>query len=388
MHSIQWRNVAPLFLLITSLVLSACSTEDASNTKTTAVPAEAENDTALKLSEEEIKTAGIQVATLQEQQINEQILVTATIQPNQNKVAQIAPSVAGKVRTALVNLGDQVKQNQPLASIDSIEAGEAQSAYEQAKSEFTLAQSSFDRAKQLVADRIIPQKDYLRAQSDLEKARAGLQATSTKLQTIGIAPQNQRSNSSLFMVSAPFSGTVIVKNAVVGELAQPDKALFTIADLSKFWIETNLFEKDFSKVKVGAPATITSTAYPGELFKGKVTYIGNMVDKETHTANARIEVINLDDRLKLNMFVNAAIETSSTQKALLLPEQAIVLIQGQSTVFVQTEHGFEPRAVELGEKLHTQVVLKNGINSGEKIVTIGTYALKAKILKSQISAEH
>ena len=390
MYTPKWHNATPLALLTTSLsmlvLLSGCSAPDNANTTNTTIVNKP--GTTIILSDEEIKTSGIEVITLQEQQINEQILVTATIQPNQNKVAQITSSVVGKVSRTLVNLGDKVQTNQSLASIDSIEAGEAQSAYEQAHSEFTLAQSSFERAQQLVTEHIIAQKEYLRAQSDLEKTRATLQATSTKLQAIGITPQNKRNNSSTFIVSTPFAGTVILKNAVIGEVVQPDKTLFTIADLSKFWIDTNLFEKDFAKVKIGAPATITSSAYPGEFFRGKVIYIANQVDKETHTANARIEIMNLDNRLKLNMFVNATIDTNSTQKQLLLPEQSIVLIQGLPTVFIQTGSGFEARAVELGAKFQSQVILKNGIQTGEKIVSAGAYALKAKMLKSQISADH
>lgn len=341
----------------------------------------------IQASKEEIAAAGIQVVTLQEREVNEQLSVTATIQANQDKLATVAPRVAGRITKVMVSLGEKVKQGQTLALVDSVEVGEAQSAYVQATSEHALAKSGMERAEKLFADQIIPQKDYLRVRADYEKAKAVLRAASEKRQILGISSNHDKTGSSVYAVSAPFTGTVIAKKAVLGELAQSDKEMFSVADLSTVWIETNLYEKDVGKVKVGADAQITTAAYPGDTFKGKITYISNTMDKESRTVRARVEVPNIDGRLKLEMFASAAIATASTSKALLLPEQAVLLIQGQPTVFIQDSDGFEPRAVELGEKLQSQVVLKSGITPGEKVVISGAYALKAKMLKSQISAD-
>ena len=343
----------------------------------------------LKLSAEEMKAAGVKIITLEEQQVNNEIIVTASIQANQDKLAHVAPRVAGKVIKVMANLGDQVKANQPLALIDSVEVGEAQSSYAQAVTEQNLAKTSMERADKLYAEQVIPQKDYLRVQADFEKAKAVLRAATDKRRALGLASQSSNGNAaaSVFSVASPFFGTVIEKNAVLGELAQSDKPLFIIADLSTVWIETKLYEKDLSKIKLGSVAQISTTAYPSETFKGKITYISSSLDKDTHTISARVEVPNLDGRLKLDMFATAVISSNTSTKALLLSEEAVVLIQGQPTVFVQNEDSFEPRPVDLGEKLRNQVILKSGVAAGEKIVVSGAYALKAKMLKSQISAE-
>lgn len=108
------------------------------------------------------------------------------------------------------------------------------------------------------------------------------------------------------------------------------------------------------------------------------------MDKESHTIKARVEVPNVDGKLKLDMFATAAISTAGSSKQLLLPEQAIVLIQGQPTAFVLEDGGYEARAIELGDKLRGKVVVKSGIAAGENVVTAGAYALKARMLKSQI----
>jgi cobalt-zinc-cadmium efflux system membrane fusion protein len=399
MISIQWRPAAAAALSL--LLLAGCgkaeekgATSKPDNVasgakrdgKTSSPPSQ---DKGLTLSREELAAAGIRVAPLQEQALQEQINVTATIQPNRDRLARIAPRVAGRVVKVMAKLGDTVKPGQALAEVDSIEVGEAQSAYAQAQSEHALAKASMDRAEKLLADQIIPQKDYLRARADYEKSTAILRAAAQRRQALGVAGRNPAAaaGGSLFSVSAPFAGTVIDKAAVLGELAQADKPLFSIADLSNVWIETNLYEKDLGKVQIGAPVVVTTAAYPDETFTGTVAYIASAMDKETRTARARVVVPNPAGRLKLDMFATASIATRGARNAFLLAQDAVVLVQGQPTVFIQEQGGFSPRAVELGEKLRDHVVLKAGVKPGEQVVTSGAFALKAKMLKSQISSD-
>jgi biotin carboxyl carrier protein len=203
----------------------------------------------IHLTEADIKAAGIRTEEANEAEVHERIAVTATIQANQDRLAHVVPRVPGRLVGITAKLGDRVKAGQTLASLDSIEIGEAHSAYLQADSQFRLAQADFERAEKLHAEQIVPEKDYLRSRSELEKARANLRAATDKLRLMGVPPARSESAVSVFPVSAPFAGTVIEKTAVLGELAQPDKSLFTVADLSVVWIEANLFEKDLGKIK-------------------------------------------------------------------------------------------------------------------------------------------
>lgn len=336
----------------------------------------------LTLSAEEAQRAGIKVQKIELQERAEQVVVTATIQANQDRLAHVAPRVPGRIVRVSANLGDRVKPGQALAVLDSIELGEARSAYLQAASEAAVAQAGFERAQRLQADAIIPEKDFLRARAEHEKARASLRAAADRLRLMGVDPA--KLSGSTFPVVAPFAGTVIEKKAVLGELAPVDQSLFTVADLSVLWIEANLFEKDLAKVRPGAQAAVTVAAYPGEVFKGRLTYISSVMDKESRTVKARVEVPNPDGRLKPEMFATAAIHTGSSTKALLLTEDAVLLVQGQPTVFVAEKGGFEPRPVEVGERAQGLVVIKSGIEPGEAVVVAGAYALKARLLKSQI----
>jgi len=345
-------------------------------------PGEKAAEKLLDLSDAEIHQAGIKIQKLELQEKADQIVVTATIQANQDRLAHVAPRVPGRIVKVNASLGDRVKPGQALATLDSIELGEARSSYLQAASEAAVVQAGFDRAKRLQTENIIPEKDYLRARAEHEKARAALRAAGDKLRMMGVSPE--KLSGSVFPLTAPFSGTVIEKKAVLGELAQPDASLFTVADLSILWIESDLFEKDLGKVKVGAQAAVTVSAYPGEVFKGRLTYISSTMDRETRTVKARVEVPNTDGRLKPEMFATVAIGTGGSVKALLVPEGAVLLLQGQPMVFVAESGGFEQRAVEVGDRTQGYAVLKSGVAAGESVVVSGAYALKARLLKSQI----
>ena len=341
---------------------------------------------AIKLSDEEVKLAGLRVEPVAEQEVSDQLVVTATIQANQDRLARLSPRVPGRIVKVSAILGDRVAADQVMATLDSFEVGEARSAYVHAEGEASVAKANLDRAERLQAEQIVSQKDYLRARAEHDKARAVLRAAAEKLQMLGASPRSE--SVSVFPLTAPFAGTVIEKKAVLGEMAQPDKPLFTIADLSVLWIEANLMEKDLARIKVGDAAVVTVSALPGERIAGKLTYIGSTLDKETRTIRGRIEVRNADGRLKPEMFATAAIQTSSRTKAIVLPEEAVVLISAQPTVFVEDSDGFEPRLVKLGERLQGRIVITSGLQPNDLVVVAGTFALKARSLKSQIGEGH
>nr|WP_316643067.1 efflux RND transporter periplasmic adaptor subunit [uncultured Roseateles sp.] len=348
----------------------------------------------LKLSAEDVQRAGIKLEELKLQALADAVTVTATIRPNQDRMARIAPRVEGRVSSVQVSLGDTVRAGQTLAVLDSLAVGEASTALIQAQSADRVAESDFKRAAALNAEEIIPQKEYLRAKSEHEKAEAALRAAEDRLQLLGVSPKQVTGRVvSTFPVSAPFAGTVIEKKVTVGSLASPAEPILVVADLSKVWIEANLTETMLAKVRVGAGASVTLDAYPGEQFHGRVTYVASLLDKDSRTVQARIEVENKDGRLKPEMFASATISSTPAagaekREALSVPDAAIVLMQGQPTVFVFEHGGYEQRAILPGEKLSGRTVVKSGLAVGEQVVIAGSYALKARLLKSQIGDEH
>jgi cobalt-zinc-cadmium efflux system membrane fusion protein len=344
----------------------------------------------VELSAEEEKAAGIKTEKVSLTSAGGEIAVTGTIQPNLDRLAQVGPRVPGRVVRVQASLGDRVAGGQPLAVLDSIEVGEARSALAQAEADTRVAEAAFKRAESLRADNVVPEKEYLRARGDLEKSRAAVAASRDKVKMLGVGATREGDGASYFSIAAPFAGTVIEKTAVPGALAEPAKPLFTVADLSTVWIEASVYEKDLPRLVRGAAATVTVAAWPGAPATGRLTYISSLMDRETRTVKARVEVPNRDGRLRPGMFANVAIVVpgSATGNVIVIPEDAMVLMEGKPTVFVRGEHGFEPKTVTPGERRVGRVEIKDGIKPGEEVVMAGAYELKSKLQKSQLGDSH
>jgi cobalt-zinc-cadmium efflux system membrane fusion protein len=303
----------------------------------------------LTLTSEEAERAGIKVEAMKAQALGETVVVTATIFPDQDRLVRVSPRIDGRILSAPAKLGDKVRAGQILATLDSVEVGETHAAWTQAQAELRIAEADFKRAESLNAEEIIPRKDFLRAQADRDKAVAALRAASDRLRLLGGAPGAAGNSVSGFAVTAPFAGTVIEKKVTLGELATPSEPMFTVADLSRVWIQAALPEAALSKVRVGASAKVTVPAYPGEAFTGKVGHIGAMLDKDTRTVAARIEVPNADGRLKPEMFATATIEAvGEKREAIACPTQPSCCWRASrrssSSSRVRTKHARSSRA--------------------------------------------
>lgn len=342
------------------------------------------------LTPQERDQEGIAVEALAASPVREAIEVTAVIQPNQNRLARVAPRVPARVVKVYADLGQRVRAGQTLALMDSVEVGEAHAAFFRARSELDVARANLDRAEKLQAEQIIAQKEYLRIRSEHERAAIALHAAEDRLRILGVAiPSAADGNgASMFSLRAPFTGTVIEKDAVVGELASPEKPVFTIADLSVLWIEADLYEKDLSRVRKGAEAEIRVAAYPDRVFTGRLTYLSEIMDRETRTIKGRIEVRNTEGLLKPEMFATATVATTTSGKAVSVPQEAVVLMDGKPTVFVEENGGFEPREVTTGRQLSGRIMIESGLEEGEPVVVRGAYALKARLLKSELGEGH
>lgn len=377
-------------IIIFFILLNGCSSKsnqaEGAKTEPSTVATEAKTEEDLiKLSNTEIQQSGVTIAKVTKQPIQDQLSFTANILANQNKLAHVTPRIEGKLSKVIANLGDHVKTGQTLAEIDSIQMGEARAQFRSSKTDLALAQANFDRISKLYEDKVVPQKQFIESQSALERAKSALYADSERLRMYGGLGQP---SGSTYVLKAPFNGIVIEKNAVIGELANPADSIFTIADMSTVWIDADVPERDLQYLEVGKTASVTVTAYPDEVFTGKVSYLSSVVDKTTRTVKARIELPNADQKLRIDMFAKVVLNHSGTKEVLVAPNTSVVMVQGIPNVYVSAEGGFKARAVELGARYNEYVEIKTGLTEDESIVQTGVYALKARQLKSQISDEH
>lgn len=349
-----------------------------------------ENPNLIRVSDEELARAGIRTEALAEESLADAIVATATVEPNRERLAHVTPRLPGRIVSVGARLGDRVAQGRTLATLESMEAGEAQAAHAQAVAEAAVAEAAFQRAERLQAEQIIPAKEHQRARGDHEKARAQLQAAADKLRMLGMAPSGGTGAQAraTFPVPSPLAGVVIERKAVLGELAKPDEPLFTVADLSTVWVEADIAEAQIARVRVGAEARARVAAFAEETFLGKVNHLGAVLNKETRTVKAIIQLDNAKGLLRPQMFASVSIRTGGERKVLAVPEGAVTLVQGLPTVFIEEAAGFEARPVELGERFNGRVVVKSGVKPGELVAHEGVYALKARLLKGQLGDGH
>lgn len=383
--------------LVFGIMLSACSAKDTDGDDAGAAPrsgpqaaasspqaAGSEPNEPLVLSDTERQQAGIRVQAVEPSIVNAPITLTGIVSANQDRLAKVVPRLSGRITSVPVALGAQVLAGQTLAVIESFELGEARLALLQARSEAAVADPALKRAEQLFGEDIIPRKDLLRARADGQRANAALRAAADKLRMLGVsAAVAQGRADPVYPLTAPFAGTVIEKQATVGTLADKEP-LFTVADLTTVWVIADVFERDLAKLSVGRKAQVTVAGYPGEVFAGRLAYLSDTVDMTTKTVKAHIELPNPGRRLKLGMFATTSLETASTQQVLAVPSAAVTLMNGQPTVFVESEKGFGPRQVEIGFEQGGDVVVREGLAAGERLAVEGVYVLKSRLLKSQL----
>lgn len=388
------RPLGVLALLGSALLAASCSrggTDKDDEPKQAAAaasaPASGDTKTALTLTPQEQKEAGIQVQAAAEADVAATVTLNGTLVPNQDRIANVLPRLAGRIVSAPASLGATVRAGQTLAVLESIELGDAQSSYRQARSEATVAEAALERAQKLAIEDIIAQKDLQRARGDAERARAALRAAADKLRLLGVAPAPlDRQTDAIYPVVAPLAGTVIEKHAVPGAFAETDP-LFVVADLTTVWLEADVFEKDLALLKTGSAATVSIAAYPDRSFQGRLTYVSSTMDTASRTVKARIEVPNADAVLKPGMFATARITSSAKVRALLLPAQAVTLMNDKPTVFVLTPKGFEARSVETASRPDGTVEVRAGLSPGDPVATAGAYALKSRVLKSSLAKD-
>lgn len=193
-------------------------------------------------------------------------------------------------------------------------------------------------------------------------------------------------------VPAPASGTVTARSVNVGEVVEANKELMRITDLSNVWVIAQVYERDVARLRVGSGASVTVDAFPDRLFRGHVAYIDPQLDETTRTVKVRVELPNPNRELKIGMYVRVALGSAGGAETTVpvVPASAVQNISGQQIVFMATADSnvFELRPVRLGPESEARYQVLEGLNVGDKVVTNGSFSLRAEWLKANQGAEH
>jgi membrane fusion protein, heavy metal efflux system len=387
------RAVVGLLLGLAGMVSGCDGTpNDVSASKT---PAVAPSSGLVTLSAEESSRAGLVVHSVTRSDFRTYRDFPGIVQPDQHNMAEITTLVRGRVVDVYADLGQEVKANTPLAILYSSELGLAQSGYLKARARLHVAEQSYARAKFLLEEKVIGEAEAQRRQAELFSNQAEANEAHDRLKLLGMNDEEfrrlerTREIRSVVPIVAPFPGRVIGRKLTRGEVVETTENLFVIADLSKVWVRANIAEKDIPFVHAvhasgNRQAEVRVNAYQGEVFKGTITYVGDVLDPVTRTMQLRLELSNTDGRLKPEMFATVRLYSEPQPDRLAVPEAALQRDQGRTFVFVQRNADeYEVRDVQIGESNGTSMSILDGLKEGESVVTHGAFVLKSELLKKQ-----
>lgn len=329
----------------------------------------------------------VEVGTVSESALS----ATGTVVYDQNRVSHVGPRAEGRVVRIERDLGDRVGLGAPLAVLESPDLGEAEAEHARTQSELRLAEENWRREQGLYEKGISSRKEMLEARTEYERARAALGAAEARHRTLGALDHTDDSIdvAGLYTVAAPLAGTVVKRNLVLGQIVGPEDDLFTVADLSRLWLILDIYDHDLSRVMEGLDVEVQARGYGDEAFRGTLSYVGQVVDSLTRTVKARVVVENPGHRLRPGMFATATIRGLSAGAAVAVPAAAVQRIDERTVVFVpDTRGGYRVRDVVTGGQAGDGLVLVlDGLQAGERVVSEGSFYLKSELLKDSFGGD-
>ena len=385
-------------VLVAVIVLSACERRAAEEGGHEGeAPAEESRDAAseddlLRIEPEMLRDLRITTTPAEARPAGEGVTALGELGVDEEVYAEVGSPIAARVVRLLASAGDRVGPDQALVELQSVELGKARADYLAAMAKARLARTTLERRSSLAGERIVPRREVQEAEAAASSAEAELQAAQAALAALGVSTDDvdAGADASRFLLRAPLAGVVIERAAVVGQLADPARPLFRVADLSRLWLTVHAFERDAVRVKVGSPARVEFTAMPGRHFSGTITLVGRQVDAASRTIPIRVDLRNDDGLLRPGMSATACLALDEgAETVVAVPSASLQRLHEGWCVFLPRGEGiFEARRVGRGRELGGEVEVVSGLEPGETIVVDGAFLLKAEAEKARGEGEH
>ncbi|HJW39728.1 MAG TPA: efflux RND transporter periplasmic adaptor subunit [Rhizomicrobium sp.] len=353
----------------TLLILAGCSpSDDASKSATT--------PSNVTLTQEQ--RAHLRIYTVKQERFHRTVEAAGVVDFDNDQATAVLAPFSGPVSRLLVSAGDRVRQGQPLAIVESPDFAAAIGAYRKAAAAANAARRLANLDRDLLAHSGVAAKEADQAESDAVGAESDRDAALQALVSLNVDPQTirqVRANRPVAAASgtirAPLSGTVVEKLITPGELLQAGTTpCFTVADLSRVWVMSQVFGSDLDAVSVGDSARIST----GERdLSGRVENVAAEVDPNTRSIAVRVVVDNPRELLKKQMYVRVQIQARRESSGLLVPVSAI-LRDDQNLPFVYlalADGSFARSHVTLGDRTGDSYDIREGLKPGERVVVDG-----------------
>jgi len=337
--------------------------------------------TAIELSAEEQRAAGIVIGTVEPRALNETLRIPGEVVINAYRSVLVTPRITAQVVARHAKLGAEVEVGQPLVALSSVEMAEAQGT-------LIVANREWQRVKTLGRQAVSEQR-YTEAQVAQQHALAKVLAYGmTMAQAEALMQSGDASKATgTFDLLAPQAGTVLQDDFIVGELIEPGRVLISISDESVMWVEAQMVLTASFEIGVGANVRIIPDGI--NWFPGTVIQLHHHLDEKVRTQGLRIEVPNTSHSLHSGQFVEVEVVTGMRAPELAVPNAALIMIKGSPNVFkIEEGHEFHAEAIEVGSTVGEWTVVRGGLMAGDEIAVSGVFHLKSLMLKSSLGAGH
>ena len=351
----------------------------------------------IELKPAALKTLKFDTVRPKLQPIVDHVAVTGQMIFDDRRVAHLRPLSQSRITTVEVQPGQQIRKGAVLMVLDAIGLTDARAKLVDAEARLKQAQVAADtsnlnveRGQALVKTQAMPQIQLDQRVSTAAGANAAVATAEAevRLQQIQVDRENPaHATGRESDIVSPVTGTVLSVSSGPGDVVDDNFVVATVADPSVMIAQIELYEDDLAKVAAGDTARITTTAYPGRAFEGKLISVAAALDTKTNTASARIEVPNPDGALKSGMFIVAVVEVPAGHDGLVVPASAVQTIAGKPVAFVSTGQGrYERRDLTLGLVTAERDEVKAGLAADDEVVTQGSFDLKAVVLKKLLGS--
>jgi RND family efflux transporter MFP subunit len=320
----------------------------------------------VQLSAEQMQSIGVKSGVVEYKPLNDDIRATGTVDIDERLLSYVQVRFPGYIRKVFADATYQyVRKGELLFTIYSPDLAATQQDYLLARqNQKTMSASSVDGVAAGAASLTNAAEQRLQQWDIPESEIAKLKETGKVIPDLAI--------------NSPVSGYITERNAIPNMYVEPSTRLYTMADLSRVWVNAQVFQNDIGRLKLGDSAAITVDAYPGRTFSGHIEDILPQVDMTTRTVRVRLAVTNPGVKLKPGMFVNVDLK-SALGRQLVLPASAVFQTGTRQLVFVDHGNGgLEPKDVVLGPRVGDDFVVLKGLEAHQQIVTSANFLLDSE----------
>ena len=363
------KNIYLVFNILTMLVMVSCKHEAKNETQI--------EENIVEISKEQFQAENMGLGKVVKVEIKEKVAFTGKIVPQIDGIARISVPVSGKVIAVTIKKGQHVGVNETLLKVGGNELIDLQQAFASSSAKIKQLKSDYDKTKQLFEENIKTETEYMLAESNYKVELANYSALKAKLQNIGLNFENIENGNYAprYSIKSPISGKVSEMKLVSGQHVKTDNEIVEITDNNKTELHLNLFEKDFSKIKIGQIVEFWPIDKNGSKSFATIKRIGGKLNSNSNTIDCFALITDKTGTFAINQMINGQIIIASDSVPA-IPQNAVFTIGNNHYILIkiaedENKYKFEKKKISTGKSSGDYVEILEQIE--EEILTNGTY---------------